>query len=63
VIALVVLGIVFVLILFGIAMALRDFRTPRKIECPFCFEPIRLEAVKCPHCQSSLLERPSNRRR
>jgi hypothetical protein len=55
--------------LFGFGVLLlairRPLRSEEKIECPFCAEPIRVEAVICPHCRSEFDRRrdPANRGR
>jgi hypothetical protein len=55
--------------LFGFGVLLlairRPIRSEEKIECPFCAEPIRVEAVVCPHCRSEFDRRKdlSNRGR
>jgi hypothetical protein len=44
------------LILLGFGILLLAIRPPvrveERIECPFCAEPIRVEAVVCPHCRT-----------
>lgn len=36
------------------ALAVQDGQHGEYRKCPFCAEPVRKEAVKCRHCQSSL---------
>jgi hypothetical protein len=49
---------------FGILLLAirRPVRSEETIDCPFCAEPIRVEAVLCPHCRSEFgrgRDRPS----
>ena len=43
-------GFVFLAVLGGAKARDRVDRVP----CPFCSEPVRISAVRCPHCRSDL---------
>jgi hypothetical protein len=42
-------GFVFLAALGAKARGRRD-----RVPCPFCSEPVRISAVRCPHCRSDL---------
>jgi hypothetical protein len=44
------------LVAFAFLLALGAKASDRvdRVPCPFCSEPVRISAVRCPHCRSDL---------
>lgn len=46
-------------VLFPVALIMAVAAKDGRRKCPFCAEPVRSEAVVCPHCQRDIAAAPA----
>ena len=39
---------------FLLVLGAKDSDQIDRVPCPFCAEPVRVSAIRCPHCRSNL---------